>query len=104
MKSQLQSFEKYKKQMYLYAYAMKQKYGYSPDKIVWNHFLDGGAVTVIQFNEADMQKTLDWAKEIIERIERDREFAACQDDFLYCNRFCGYRNGICEFKDLEEED
>ena len=97
LKNQEENFETYKKQMYLYADAMKKTMGCFPDIIVWNHFLDGGKKTVIQFDMDDYEKSLQWTKNIIEKIYEDEEFIA-QQKYMLCNVLCDYRD-ICEYKD-----
>lgn len=103
LKNMEESLERYKKQMYMYADAMKKILGYYPNKIVWNHFLDGGQWTVIDFNLAELDATLQWIKKCIQRIYKDSEFKAVKS-YVRCYQLCNYRNGLCEFKDLEEEE
>lgn len=100
LKNQEENFETYKKQMYLYADAMKHTMGIMPDLIVWNHFLDNGKKTVIEFNEDDYRDAIEWAKGIIEEIYNDEEFLDNQS-YMMCNVLCNYRE-ICEYH-LEEE-
>lgn len=104
LKSQLNNFTKYKKQMYLYAHAIKQEYGEYPAVIAWNHFLDGGSITSIQFCEKDLEDTLAWAEEIIRKIEDDHEFLPNTGSYVMCNMYCDYRNGICEYKGLDPDE
>lgn len=103
LKSMMQTYMKYKIQMYMYADAMKKVLGYYPDYIVWNHFLDDGQLTVIPFNENDLKDTISWVKDTIEKIYADEEFAAVYD-YMHCNNFCNYRNGYCEYKDFLREE
>lgn len=104
LKSQLENFTKYKKQMYLYAYAIHQKYGEYPETLAWNHFLDGGSITAIPFKEEDLKETLAWAKGIIEKIENDHEYLPDTSNYLQCYVYCDYRNGICEYKGLDPDE
>lgn len=102
LKNQLDSFNTYKKQMYLYADAMKQTMGFFPDLIVWNHFLDGGKKTVIPFNMEDLQAALQWAVDIIGEIYTDESFMDNQS-YVMCHVLCNYRN-MCEYKDSDEDE
>lgn len=104
LKAQAEQFNRYKKQMYLYADAMKAEYGILPDKICWNHFLDDGKVTEIDFNEEDYRKSIEWATDLIEKILKDKTFEACTDNYLRCHVLCDYRNGLCEYKELDPDD
>lgn len=103
LKNMEDSYELYKKQMYLYAYAMKETMGILPNKIVWNHFLDGGKQTVIDFNEEDMNKAIAWALDTIERIYATEDFTA-EYSYMMCSTLCNYRNGDCEWKDFLREE
>lgn len=105
LKNSQENFELYKKQMYLYADAMKKTLGYFPKYIVWNHFLDEGKLTIIPFDIDEYNEAIHWVKETIKQIYSDTEFTA-KYDYMRCNEFCNYRNGYCEFKELlmEEEE
>lgn len=97
LKSQLKSFNRYKKQMYLYADAIEKTKGLHVDKIVWNHFLDGGVLTVIPYKQEEMDETIAWTCDIIERIRNDTEFAPSNGDYMMCHVLCDYRTGECEY-------
>lgn len=102
LKNQEENFNTYKKQMYLYADAMKVCMGVTPDFIVWNHFLDDGKKTVIKYNVNDLNATLKWAMDIFEKIYSDEEFLEKQN-YMMCNVLCNYRD-ICEYKNLQKEE
>lgn len=105
LKNTEESYNKYKKQMYMYADAMKNSkdFGYYPDYIVWNHFLDDGKLTVIPFNEKDYKETIDWVKDTVDRIYADEEFMP-HVSYMMCNQLCNYRDGYCEYMLIEDED
>lgn len=88
-------FEKYKRQMYLYAYAVNDVYGKFPDKIVWNHFKDGGRLAEIPFSKRDYNKSLKWIVDTIHDIEKEEDWPDKKDIF-YCNNLCGFRSS-CEY-------
>ena len=101
LKNQLENLITYKKQMYLYADAMKKTMGFYPDLIVWNHFLDDGKKSVIVFDKTELDNSLIWAKNIIKMIYSDESFIDKQTYFM-CNVLCEYRD-ICEYKDDDNE-
>lgn len=100
LKSKESSFNSYKKQMYLYADAMKKILGYLPDYIMWNHFLDRGETTVIPFDEGEYKDVLKWAEQTINGIRSDDEFKAIPD-FFRCTKLCNHRE-TCPY--IEDED
>jgi len=102
LKSKLDQFNDYKKQLYIYAMGVKQKFGISAQSLAWNHFLDKGAITEIPYREDECEETKNWVLETINLIENDQEFAA-KKSFLWCNRLCSFRND-CLYKEMEDED
>lgn len=104
LKNQAVSFESYTKQMYLYADAMYKEMGFYPDFIVWNHFLDSTKmIDKIPFDEDGLNKTLIWFNETVEKIYNDTEFEAV-DSYMMCNKLCNYRNGICPYREIFNEN
>lgn len=100
LKAQEHSFESYKKQMYLYCFAVKEKYGAFPRFIVWNHFKSSEFVC-IDFEEAEYKNTLDWFENTIQSIGKEEEFQATQD-FYYCKNLCEFR-ASCEYNQLRSD-
>lgn len=105
LKSKEDEFAQYKRQMYIYADAMKHSKEFKcyPDLIVWNHFLDDGELTVTQFDKDDYDTTMKWVSETIDKIYADEEFVA-NKSYVMCNQLCDYRNGYCEYKLIGEDD
>lgn len=99
LKSSIQSFLSYKKQMYLYAYGLKEQHSIDIETIVWHHFKDNGELTIIPFNDDELQESIDWALDVIKRIEKDDDFESNRT-FMRCHRLCDFRND-CVY--LEEE-
>ena len=91
------SFETYKRQMYLYCYAVNEEYGKYPKEIVWNHFKNGGSFARIPFDMNDYKKAIKWFKKTIKNAEKEEEFAPTQD-FFYCKNLCNFRNS-CEYRE-----
>ena len=102
LKNQIENFNTYKKQMYLYADAMKKVMGFYPDLIVWNHFLDAGKKTVIGFNQKDLEESLVWALDIIDKMYSDEEFLENQN-YMMCNVLCEYRDS-CVYKMSDDDE
>lgn len=104
LKARAESLEVYSKQMYLYAYALFKKCGFYPDYIVWNHFLDDSVrTTSLVFDSEKLTQTLEWFKNTIEEIYNDETYDA-HEEYAMCYMLCDYRNGLCEYKDDDEDD
>lgn len=95
-----ETFEKYKSQMYLYCHAIKDKYGEFPKEIVWNHFKDGGKLTIIPFNEGEYQKVIQQLVSTIHKIENEEDYEPRETCF-YCKELCNFRHS-CEYVGGEE--
>lgn len=89
------SFESYKQQMYLYSYAIKDKYGEYPKLIMWNHFKDRKIAT-IPFDEKECNAAIEHILATIKDIENEDVFEATVD-FFYCTHLCNFRNS-CEYR------
>ena len=95
------SFDKYKKQMYLYCYAVKEKYGKLPKRIIWNHFKDGGKLAIIPFSDKEYEDTMNWFKDTITSAECEERFEPNMD-YFYCNNLCNFRHS-CEYINFSNE-
>lgn len=91
------NFESYKRQMYLYCYAVKELFGEYPTLITWNHFKDGKLAT-IEFDKEDYDNSIGWFVETIDKIKKEKKFDPNQE-FFYCSNLCDYRNS-CEYKNM----
>lgn len=89
------SFEAYKRQMYLYSYAVKQLYNEFPKEIWWNHFKDNGKMVKIPFDSAEYKESVNWFESTIHAIEAEEQFNPSLD-YFYCNNLCNFRN-CCEY-------
>ena len=94
-KNSERSFNSYKKQMYLYSYAVKQLYGEYPKELWWNHFKEGGKVAKVQFSISEYNSTLQWVTDTIDRIKTEEDFEPSLE-FFYCNTLCNFRHS-CEY-------
>jgi len=95
------SFNSYKRQMYLYCHAVNQLYGEFPDRIIWNHFKDGGKLAEIPFKESEYQETLKWFLNTVSEINSEENFEP-NEDFFYCSNLCNFRNS-CEYRELSKK-
>lgn len=89
------SFDSYKKQMYLYSYAVMEKYGEFPKEITWNHFKDSGRFATIPFKKDEYDATVKWFVDTIHAIEQETDYDATLD-YFYCTNLCNFRNS-CEY-------
>lgn len=95
-KNSQNSFDLYKKQMYLYCHAINQIYGEYPKEITWNHFKDGGKFATIPFVKDEYDETIKWFRNTLKTIEKEKDYEP-SEDFFYCNNLCNFRNS-CEYK------
>jgi RecB family exonuclease len=87
--------DEYKKQQYLYAYALFKEMGFYPPKMqLW--FVRFNKVHEIQFDEMECMQTLSWAEGEIDSILAESDFKPLSS-FWFCNYLCSVRNG-CEFR------
>ena len=100
-KTAKESFELYKKQMYLYCHAVKQLYGDFPKEMTWNHFKDKGQLATIPFVKSEYQETMKWFLDSLKEIEQEKDFEPTEE-FFYCHNLCNFRNS-CEYKMLSSE-
>lgn len=96
------TYEGYKRQLYLYAEAVHQKYGVYPTKLVFHHFKDGGKLTVVDFNEEEKKEAVEWALGVIKKIYKDVEFLAVPKTG-FCYRLCDYRYD-CDYTGDEDDE
>ena len=89
------SFTNYKRQMYLYAHAVKVEFGEFPKEMVWNHFKDNGQLARIPFVKSEYDKTRRWMTVTIHKIEKEEEYPATTD-YFYCTNLCNFR-ASCEY-------
>ena len=95
-KNSEKSFNSYKKQMYLYSYAVKQIYGEFPKEIRWNHFKNGGKFANIKFSHDEYTNVIQWFKDTIKKIKDEDDFEPSQE-YFYCSNLCNFRHS-CEYQ------
>ena len=97
LKKSEKTFSSYKKQMYLYAYAVYKEYGKYPTEIWWNHFKDN-KIAKIKFDMNDYEEAIAWLETTIDEIKNEEEFSESAE-FFYCSNICEYRN-CCEYREF----
>ena len=86
----------YAKQLYLYAYAVKQEYGELPKKLYFNMFRTNELVE-IDFDINDYQNAYNWLVSSVNEIENTFDFSPQEnEDPFYCLNFCPVKNQ-CEY-------
>lgn len=87
----------YKRQLYLYAIYVKDKYGVFPSKIAWNYFKERQWLE-LPFIEEELNEAKRWALASIEEISKEEEFEPTESWF-YCKNLCNFRYS-CEYKNM----
>lgn len=87
----------YTRQLYIYAEAVKQKFGEYPKRLVFNCYR---TQTMIEqdFNDADLNETLNWAYNQVQEIRSFTEWNP-DIDFFKCRYLCGL-DDKCDYYDL----
>lgn len=93
MKAQLNV---YRKQLYIYAHAVMQKYGVFPSKLVFNGFRQGYWYEE-QFSAIEYVNTIKWIGDTINKIMAEPDWIVCANPY-YCRYICGSLND-CPAKD-----
>lgn len=83
----------YARQLYLYAYAVKDKYGEYPKMLIFNMFRQKTEVPIF-FKEEDMDEAIEWMCSVIEDIKECDTFPVTKDYF--------FREQLCNFRHDEE--
>lgn len=96
-KSDIEHFEAFKRQQYLYSSVVLAEYG-RVDKLAWNMFKDGTKIEIPWSQEA-LDDTMDWAYNTIKNIEKETDYSA-KPNYYYCVNLCSTRNNYCPYKRL----
>lgn len=94
-KSHEETFAGYKRQAYIYAHAVHEKYGVFPTAMAWNYFADGGKWVEIEFNKSMYDEVMRWVENTLIQIYQEKDYPA-NPDFFYCTNLCNFRNS-CEY-------
>lgn len=87
--------EEYAKQLYLYALAVKRKYGEYPKYLFFNMFRTQEMIK-IEFNIDEYNRVLKWFISCVDEIENTFDFTANKNTF-FCRNFCDFRK-ICKYR------
>lgn len=98
-KKDIDHFESFKRQLYLYAKPVIEQYGHV-DKLKWNLFKERSYIE-IPFNQSEYEAALNWASDTISKIESETEWglnpeflkAKSEDKYppFYCMSLCSQR-------------
>lgn len=100
-KSDKPKLETYKKQLYLYATNILDRYG-KVDFLRWNLFRQRKNL-IIPFNLDEYKATQEWAISEIEKIKKIEEFTPNTEEVYFCLNLCDFRND-CVFKERKSAE
>lgn len=80
----------YARQLYLYSYAVKKKYGEYPKMLLFNMFRVNKEVPIF-FKEKDMEEAIKWMMDTIDSIKKCRAFPVTDDSF-FGEYLCNFRH------------
>jgi len=101
-KSQFKNKEeqrKYARQLYLYCFYIKQKYGRFPNKLIFWTFRKKKQIE-IQFNQDEYIEALIWAKYTVKQIRKETGYLPSLEEF-YCNNLCNHRMYCTKKKEIK---
>lgn len=101
LKSAEKTLVSYKRQLYLYAHAVKNEYGVFPKSLKWNHFRENCVVTV-SFDEKEYRETLLWFESAIDDIRKEEDYEG-RFDYFYCRNLCEFR-ASCEYAQYQSTE
>lgn len=81
------------KQLYVYAGAVKQKYGKFPKLLCFNCFKSGVFIEE-EFNEKKYEETIQWVKDTVNEIKNTEDFYPNRE-FFSCYYICGMSHKCC---------
>lgn len=88
--SMKKSLNTFRKQLYIYAAYVKEKYGVFPSLLRFNMLKEGTFIDEV-FDESAYNETMQWVVDTIERIRNETEWNAKPNDY-FCNYICGVYN------------
>ena len=91
----------YRRQLYIYSFAIKNKYGKFPKKLYFNMFRKN-KILEFDFSEQDYYEALNWFENTVDEIENNIVFLSNIDSF-FCRNFCDYRDNCEERWDYYEQ-
>lgn len=91
----------YKRQLYLYAKPVFEKYGVYPAYIKWNYFKEQKWLE-LQFSRTEYEEALAWAENEIKKIEKEEDFNE-HKDYFFCHNLCCFRTS-CDYVEGDEDE
>ena len=88
--------KEYARQLYLYSYAVKNRYGEYPKILLFNMFRVNKEVPIF-FNESDLYEAIEWMHRVIDDI-KDCEIFPVTDDNFFAKELCNFRHDEGHFK------
>lgn len=81
--------EMYRQQL-LYAKFIKEKYGFFPDRMMFNLFKENGEKHERPFTQDDYLEAMTWAEKTIQKIETydDLDWLTCKEPDFFCKEIC----------------
>lgn len=98
-KTDLPALENYKRQLYLYAVSIMEKYG-RVDYLRWNLFRQQRDL-IVPFKKEEFEAAKQWALDTIERIKKESDFSPIETPDYYCRNLCDFRN-VCEYSPVNQ--
>ena len=92
-----EKLDKMSRQLYLYAEAVRQKYGKFPKALCFNCFRTGKFIK-LGFDKQKYDETIQWALDTIETIKNTSEFTPWVEYFP-CKYLCGYSDECCYWQE-----
>lgn len=89
---------KKQKQLYLYCYAIREKYGKYPNKLIYN-FFNNQTLLEVPFNFSDYQDTILWTIQTVSNIRNAEKYLKDKNNKFFCYTLCGF-NKNCVWKEF----
>lgn len=90
-------FLEFKRQLYLYSIAVIDEYKRPPKKLKWNMFKDRTWIE-IDFNMEEYEEAIEWAKNTLEKIYKEKDWLPDNNNEFFCNNLCSMRMSACPYK------
>ena len=91
--------DEYARQLYIYAIAVKKKYGEYPYKLVFFQFKENKKI-VLDFDIKKLNECKRWIRNTIRLIYKEMLFPK-NENFFFCNYLCNIGLDYCEFDKLQ---
>jgi hypothetical protein len=89
-KTDLEHFDGFKKQEYIYSIPLIEKYG-RVDYLAWNMIRDNRIIK-IPFDDKEYKETIEWYTQTIEKIRNEKLWLPDTRSNYFCEVLCNQRN------------